>query len=388
MRIVDIREKTVSLAADIGNAIMSMSELTTSVVAVETDVVRNGRPVVGYGFSAYGRYGQGGLMRERFFPRLMQADPRELLDETGGNLDPLRISAAMRRNEKPGGHGERSVAVGTIDMAVWDAVAKIAEKPLAHLLAERFGAGRPAERVALYVGGGYYYPARDIEQLQDELRHFRDQGFVDLKIKVGGAPIPQDLKRIEAAIAIVGTGAHLSIDASAAFDRDAAVAFGKAVEPYGLRWYEDVCDPLDFEAQRAVAESYAPPLATGESLFSMPDHRNLIRYGGLRPGRDRLLFDVPHCYGLPEILKTLAMLEEHGWPRIAVWPHGGHLFSLQVAAGLGLGGTEAHPAVFQPFAGFADATPVENGMIALPDVPGIGWEARGALHALFRETVG
>ncbi len=59
-------------------------------------------------------------MRERFIPRVLEADPRTLLDETGENFDPRRIWECAMRNEKPGGHGERSVAVGTLDMAVWD----------------------------------------------------------------------------------------------------------------------------------------------------------------------------------------------------------------------------------------------------------------------------
>ena len=116
--------------------------MTTSLVAVVTDVKRDGKTVVGYGFNSNGRYGQGGLIRERFAPRLTEADPKTLLNDAGDNLDPDKVWAALMSNEKPGGHGERSVAVGTIDMAVWDAVAKIAGKPLFRLLAERTGAPR------------------------------------------------------------------------------------------------------------------------------------------------------------------------------------------------------------------------------------------------------
>ena len=131
---------TAPIASSIANAYIDFSKMTLSLVAVVTDVVRDGRPVVGYGFNSNGRYGQGGLIRERFAPRLMEADPKTLLDEAGDNLDPDKIWATLMSNEKPGGHGERSVAVGTIDMAVWDAVAKIAGKPLFRLLAERHNA--------------------------------------------------------------------------------------------------------------------------------------------------------------------------------------------------------------------------------------------------------
>src|SRR5919202_1707072 len=138
MRIVDIHEITQPIASPIRNAYIDFSKMTISLVAVVTDVVRGGERVVGYGFNSNGRYAQGGLIRERFAPRILAAEPGALLDDAGENLDPDRVWAAMMRNEKPGGHGERSVAVGAIDMAVWDAVAKIAGKPLFRLLAERY----------------------------------------------------------------------------------------------------------------------------------------------------------------------------------------------------------------------------------------------------------
>src|SRR5690349_4078901 len=142
VRIIDIREITKPISSPIRNAYIDFTKMTTSLVAVVTDVLRDGRRVVGYGFNSNGRYGQGGLIRERFAPRLLEAEPKSLLDASGDNLDPDKVWAAMMANEKPGGHGERSVAVGTIDMAVWDAVAKIAGKPLFRLLAE--GHGRAA----------------------------------------------------------------------------------------------------------------------------------------------------------------------------------------------------------------------------------------------------
>src|SRR5437764_9515423 len=181
VRIVDVREVTKPISSPIRNAYIDFTKMTTSLVAVITDVVRDGKPVVGYGFNSNGRYGQGGLIRERFAPRLMEADPASLLDETGGNLDPDRVWAAMMINEKPGGHGERSVAVGTLDMAVWDAVAKVAGKPLYRLLAERHGDGRVDETVFVYAAGGYYYPGKDHGQLQDEMKKYLDRGYTVVK---------------------------------------------------------------------------------------------------------------------------------------------------------------------------------------------------------------
>src|SRR5579863_1343067 len=123
MRIVEIREDVAPIASSIRNAFIDFSTMTASIVAIVTDVRRDGRPVVGFGFNSNGRYAPQGLLRERFLPRLLAAKPEEIQDEAG-LIDPAKAWAQMMRNEKPGGHGERSVAVGVLDMALWDAVAK------------------------------------------------------------------------------------------------------------------------------------------------------------------------------------------------------------------------------------------------------------------------
>ena len=169
VRILDVREITRPISSPIRNAYIDFSKMTVSVVAVVTDAVRDGRRVVGYGFNSNGRYGQGGLIRERFAPRIMEAKPEALLDAAGTTLDPDRVWACMMTNEKPGGHGDRSVAVGTIDMAVWDATAKLAGKPLFRMLAERHGI-EADPRVFVYAAGGYYYPGKDDGALCSEMR--------------------------------------------------------------------------------------------------------------------------------------------------------------------------------------------------------------------------
>ena len=169
LRILDVREITKPISSPIRNAYIDFSKMTSSLVAVVTNLERNGKPVIGYGFNSNGRYGQGGLIRERFAPRILEADVASLLDRTGDNLDPDKVWGAMMQNEKPGGHGDRSVAVGTIDMAVWDAVAKIAGKPLFRLLAERQGVSADPD-VFVYAAGGYYYPGKDDSALCDEMR--------------------------------------------------------------------------------------------------------------------------------------------------------------------------------------------------------------------------
>lgn len=381
MRIVDIREVTRPISSPIRNAYIDFSKMTLSLVAVVTDVIRDGKPVVGYGFNSNGRYGQGSLIRERFRPRILEAAPDSLLDESGNNLDPHKVWACMMNNEKPGGHGERSVAVGTVDMAIWDAVAKIEGKPLYQLLAERYGNGTPKREVFVYAAGGYYWPGQDLQALKNEMQGYLDRGYKVVKKKIGGGTLADDLKRIEAVLSILPAGCKLAVDANGRFDLPTAIDYAKALSQYDLFWYEEAGDPLDYALQAELAEHYEGPMATGENLFSMQDARNLIRYGGMRADRDWLQFDCALSYGLVEYLRTLNMLKEHGWSPSRCIPHGGHQMSLAIAAGLGLGGNESYPDLFQPFGGFPDGVQVKDSIVTLPELPGIGFEGKADLYA-------
>ena len=384
MKITQILESTRPIKSAIRNAYIDFSKMTLSLVAVVTDVIRDGKPVVGYGFNSNGRYGQGNLMRERFLPRILEAEAASLINDEGTNLDPHKIWACMMTNEKPGGHGERSVAVGTIDMAVWDAVAKIENKPLHELLAQRYGNGKANPKVFVYAAGGYYHPGKGLDGLRGEMQSYLDRGYSVVKMKIGGAPLKDDIERIEAVLKMLKPGQQMAVDANGRFDLKTAVEYGKAMAQYPLFWYEEAGDPLDYELQARLGESYAGPLATGENLFSMQDARNLIRHGGMRKDRDWLQFDCALSYGCVEYLRTLEMLKVNGWSPSRCVPHGGHQMSLAIAAGLGLGGNESYPDLFQPYGGFPDGVRVENGYVTLPPLPGIGFEGKSDLIAEMR----
>jgi L-alanine-DL-glutamate epimerase-like enolase superfamily enzyme len=388
MRSVDIRETAVPLNSTLANSSIDFSEMTTSVVAVITDVVRAGKPVCGFAFNSTGRYACGAQMRARFIPRALKAKPDSLLDDLG-NFAPDKILAVMMQNEKSGGHSERSVGIGTIEVAVWDAVAKIADKPLYRVLAERFNGGKLPDRVFCYVGGGWYAPGKTTKDLQDEMRRHLDAGYTMVKMKVGGMALADDLARVEAVKSILPPGALLAVDANSKFDRAAALAYARGLEPFALRWFEEPCDPLDFALLAEIASAYGPPLSTGENLFSTQDVENLVRFGGLRPGRnDVIQIDPPQAYGIVQYARTLEMLARHGWPRACMFPHGGNQMSLAIAAGFGLGGAESYPGVFGDFGGFADDARVENGTISLSDRPGIGFEGQARLYRIMRELAG
>jgi L-alanine-DL-glutamate epimerase-like enolase superfamily enzyme len=387
MRIVDIRETSIPLRSEIRNAAITFSDMDTSIVAVISDVRHDGKPVVGYGFNSNGRYAQACILRERLIPRILSAPPAELLDERGENFCPARIWRTMMRNEKPGGHGERSVAVAALDMAIFDLVAKIDGTPLFRWLAERFGDGSPETCVFVYAAGGYYHAGRDVRALQEELRRYLDAGYTVVKMKIGGAPLDEDLVRIESALEVVGDGSKLAVDANGRFDLAMALKYARAIAPYGLFWFEEAGDPLDFQLQAQLAQLYDGPLATGENLFSAQDGRNLIRYGGMRRNRDWIQIDPALSYGLVEYLRFLDGLEEFGWSPRRCIPHGGHQFALHAAAGLHLGGNESYPGLFAPIGGFAEGVPVINGRVRLTEDPGIGIERKPELYRVFRDLV-
>jgi L-alanine-DL-glutamate epimerase-like enolase superfamily enzyme len=318
----------------------------------------------------------------------MEAPPDSLLDETGDNLDPAKCLAVMMRNEKSGGHSERSVGIGTIEVAIWDAVAKIAGKPLHVLLAEKFGGDPSRRKCFVYVGGGWYAPGKGIPELCDEMKRHLDAGYTMVKMKVGGAPLDEDMRRIEAVKAILPGNAELAVDANSKFDRAEALRYAKAMAPYRLRWFEEPCDPIDFATLADISDAYPHALSTGENLFSTQDVENLVRFGNLKPARrDVIQVDPPQAYGITQYARTLQALEKYEWPRSGHFPHGGNQMSLAIAAGFGLGGAESYPGVFGVFAGFADDAVIEDGSISLSDRPGIGFEGQAALYRVMRDLI-
>lgn len=382
MRITDIREKTVRLQSKLRNAAFSFDEMTTSIVAVVTDVLRGGKPVVGYAFNSTGRYACGALVRDRLAPRLLKAQAAGRVSIDPADFDPDAVLAAMMVGEKPGGDAERSIGIGTLEVAVWDAVAKIAGVPAYQLIADRYAGGAVQRDVFCYVGGGWYLPGKGVPQLLDEVRKYLDWGYTLIKIKVGGAPLAEDLARIEAVLKLLGDPKRLALDANCGIGPDRREAYAKAIKPYGLRWFEEPSHPVDYQGNAAFIVAYGNAVATGENLFTVEDVVNLARYGGMRPGLDIIQTDTPQSYGIGTLARMLAALAPMGWTPGDVLPHGGNQMSLNVAAGLGLGMCEAYPDAFGVFSGYADALKVDTGTIRVGDWQGFGFEHQKELFAL------
>ena len=380
MKIVDIRELSVPLEGDVANAVVSFAEHDVSLVAVVSDVVRNGKPVIGLAFNSIGRFAQRGILCDRIIPRLRAAQPKNLLADDGRRLDPAKVVNVGMRNEKPGGHGDRAAAMAAIELAIWDLNAKLDDEPACHTIARAFGRAEVAPTMNAYAAGGYYYPSESAARLKEEFSRYRDLGFTAFKMKIGGASLAEDLARIEAALEIAGNGRNLAVDANGRFDLETGFSYARAISPHGLRWYEEIGDPLDFDLNRRIAEVYSGAIATGENLFSAADVKNLLLFAGARPGLDLFQMDAGLSYGLGEYGHMLDLMEEHGFERRQALPHGGHLINLHIVLGLGLGGCEAYPGVFQPFGGYPPACMVGGGTVRPTDAPGFGLEEKRELR--------
>lgn len=387
MKITSMAEMPVSIRVEMRSAGLDWSEMTSSLVAIESDVIRNGRPLVGYAFNSVGRYACGEAMRSRFFPRVMSAEPGSLLDASGSNFSAEKVLNHLMLREKAGGHAERSVAIGTIEVAMWDLIAKVEGKPLWAVLNERFGGKDDRLKIPAYVGGGWYRPNDSLERLKDEMRQNLDLGYRMMKVKVGGVPLDQDIPRVEAALSVLDSGTQLAVDANGKFNKQSSLAYADALAPYGLAWYEEPTDPADYALMREVAQHYPHPIGVGENLHSTQDTVNLGLYAGLRPTFDYIQIDPPQCYGIGTLVRSVEALEKQGWSRKQFWPHGGNMMNLHMIIGLGLGGAEAFNDVFGPFAGFADDVRVEDGFLSLPETPGIGFESQPDLFHLFQKVL-
>lgn len=385
MRITYVREKAVPLNVTMRNAAFAFDNMTTSIVAVGTDIVREGKPVVGFAFNSTGRYACGTQMRERFVPRLLRQDPDSLIDEATGSFSPTACVSAMMIGEKPGGDMERSVGIGTIETALWDAIAKIEGLPLHRVLANRFGNGETEEKIFCYVGGGWYRDDETSETLRAEMQAYLDAGYTMVKTKVGGLSVKDDVKRLETILSILDSPKQLAVDANCGLSRERALEYAQALKGFGLAWFEEPVHPIDFEATREFVEAYGEPVATGENLFSSQDLRNLLRYGGFRPTKDILQIDVPQSYGMSACASSMQMVAQDGWSSRSVLPHGGNQMSLAAALGFGMGMCESYPSVFGVFSGYDDKAKIEGGYLPAPERPGIGFEGQAELYALFKE---
>jgi D(-)-tartrate dehydratase len=390
MKILSIRERMVNIGSPASNAAISFNSMTASAVVVEIETCK-GR-FKGLGFSSIGRYGHGGLLRERFIPRLLNANCSlgDLRDCDAGTM--AHIWQLLMANEKEGGHGERSGAVGVLETALWDAFAKSEDLPLWALLHREFGQSTDhgctndrvtAGRTRIYASGGHYNQSdTDADALQEELKSAMGKGYGWFKLKVGGASAQVDALRIEQAIKYAGNAGKIAVDANGAYDGTVANEELLNLDHYDLRWIEEPVKPLNYHGLNKAVASLQTPIATGENCFSAADTGNLLRYGGLRSGKDILQIDFILSYGITEYVRMIHRAETAGWCRRDFIPHAGHQAALHVCAGLGLGAHET-ASLPGPFGGVCDGTRIDDGIAILGDRPGTGIENKPALFRYF-----
>ena len=404
MKIVAIHEATLPIGSAMRNASIAFDQMTASALVIRTDESIGGEALVGLAFDSIGRYGKGGLLRERFIPRLLAAPPEALRDDQG-LIDPARCVAVLMRGEKQGGHGERPGAVGLLDAALWDLRAKQMGLPLWQCLRDATGhmgssatapvtanasapvpataaAAATPPRIATYASCGHFTDNPDPQALRDEVAQCLAWGYTTVKIKLSGRDAKLDAQRIASALSAGLPASHLAVDLNGQWQAgDTGVLAELAEHP--LAWVEEPTPALDYAALAAFCQSHSGPVATGENLFSCDDATNLLRYGGMRPHQDRLQMDISLSYGVGEYRRMIERAESLGWSSQAFWPHAGHLFAAHVVAGLGLGSHESAPDPTRLYGGFWDGVPVADGHIHLPTHPGVGFEHKANLMSVF-----
>ena len=360
MKIIDIKENSIKLNLSLSNSMFSFKEMTTSIVKVDID---DGNKIhTGYAFNSTGRYACGDPMRKRFIPRLMNANDEMLLD-TNGEIDTKKALQVMLVGEKPGGDMERSVPIGTIETALWDALAKSKNLPLYQLLANKFPAYHSTDRMFCYVGGGYYDVGKTIEDLKDEIKRNFDNGYRLMKIKIGGAPIKEDVSRVIAAIETAGSPDRVALDANGGLSENNYLEYAEELKGFGLNWFEEPTHPSNFTKYNQFINTYEGAVAGGENLYSIYDFINLIKYGGFRINKDLLQIDIPQSYGISYFNDALIELKKLNWDVNRIMPHGGNQMSLHIACGFGLSMCEAYPNVFGVFSGYDDDISLMMGIL-------------------------
>ena len=405
MKITAIHEATLPIGSAMRNASIAFDQMTASALVMRTDQTIGGEALVGLAFDSIGRYGKGGLLRERFIPRLLAAPPEALLDEQG-LIDPARCLAVLMRGEKQGGHGERPGAVGLLDAALWDLRAKQQGLPLWQCLRHSVGpnasstttapvtatasapvpasaaAHSASARIATYASCGHFTDNPNPQALRDEVAQCLAWGYTTVKIKLSGRDAKLDAQRIASALSAGLPASHLAVDLNGQWQaRDTDVLTVLAEHP--LAWVEEPTPALDYAALTAFCQGHSGSVASGENLFSADDATNLLRYGGLRPHQDRLQMDISLSYGVGEYRSMIDRAESLGWSRQAFWPHAGHLFAAHVVAAFGLGSHESAPDPSRLYGGFWDGVPVIDGHLHVPAHPGVGFEHKANLMAAF-----
>jgi L-talarate/galactarate dehydratase len=255
-----------------------------------------------------------------------------------------------------GRSGAAIQAIAAIDVALWDLKAKRAGLPLAKLL----GAYRDSVRCYDTSGGFLHEP---IERVLDNAVAARAAGIGGIKLKVGHPSAAVDLARVRAVRERLGDDVPLMVDANQQWDRPTAQRVGRALEEFGLTWIEEPVDAYDAEGHAALARSLDTPIASGEMLTSVAEHRELIRLGAV----DVLQPDAPRIGGITEFQRLAALAAHH---HLTLAPHFAMEIHVHLAAAYPHEPWVEHFDWLHPL--FNERLAIRDGRIHLSNRPGLG----------------
>ena len=305
--------------------------------------------------------------------------------------DPFEVERLWRlmavRTRQHGRRGLLMHAIAGVDIALWDLVGKAVGQPLYRLL----GAFR--NRVPAYASGGFFMDGKTTDDLAEECRAYREQGYRAVKIKVGRnrdlspfspmeftagndlctTTLDEDLERVRAVRAAIGPRMGLMVDVNCCWDGETAIKMARAMEPYDVAWLEEPVPTDDVDGSAALAAATSIPIAGYETESGLAGFRTLID----RRAVDVVQVDLCWSGGITESRRIAAYAYAHHMPFAP------HVFSsaVNLAASLHLAAAIPNGALFEldrnvnrlrddlverPFAIEVD------GCLALPEAPGLG----------------
>ena len=270
-----------------------------------------------------------------------------------------------------GRSGVATQALAAIDIALYDLKAKRAGLPLAKLL------GSYRDSVQTYNTSGGFLNA-SLEEVKARATQSLDEGIGGIKIKVGLPDSKEDLRRVAGIREHIGWDVPLMVDANQQWDRATALRMGRQLEEFNLVWIEEPLDAYDFEGHAHLANVLDTPIATGEMLASVAEHKGLINANGC----DIIQPDAPRVGGITQFLRLAALADERG---LGLAPHFAMEIHLHLAAAYPREPWVEHFDWLDPL--FNERLETKNGRMLVPDRPGLGVTLSDQARAWTTESV-
>jgi L-alanine-DL-glutamate epimerase-like enolase superfamily enzyme len=270
-----------------------------------------------------------------------------------------------------GRSGVATQALAAIDIALYDLKAKRTGLPLAKLL------GSYRDSVQTYNTSGGFLNAT-LDEVKARATQSVEEGIGGIKIKVGLPDSKEDLRRVAGIREHIGWDVRLMVDANQQWDRATALRMGRQLEEFNLVWIEEPLDAYDFEGHAHLASVLDTPIATGEMLASVAEHKGLINANGC----DIIQPDAPRVGGITQFLRLAALADERG---LGLAPHFAMEIHLHLAAAYPREPWVEHFDWLDPL--FNERLETKNGRMIVPDRPGLGVSLSDQARAWTTESV-